>query len=201
MHIRSWVARVFAHYVPAPSRGVYPTWFFRLAPGGIVYCPSDKQDLNNGIDPALHTTGDLATGAAVLCPPSQQHHQMINLDLKDGLGGVLEFAWGINGIPSNNAGPVVPELVAVVMSACETGLVALLATPIVGAGRYEFCGFRRFRFYPAHDPEETHSWPGKEDGPLQSPFPKVDSDAFNGEEGESFTHHRIEFEWKEIILG
>lgn len=202
LHIKSWVAPVVARFVPALGRNVYPTWMFRLSPGGTIFCPFADQDLEDDIDLFRQGKDASTTEDTVPCPPVQQDYQVVNLDVKDGLAGVLEFAWAINDIPSHEAGPVVPELMAVVMSACETGVVALLVTPGVGTHQYEFCGVRRFRFYPASDPEEAGIWPGEEDKPLQSPFPNVDHDASESDdEPEIFTHHRIQFEWREIILG
>ncbi|KAJ4390928.1 hypothetical protein N0V93_004527 [Gnomoniopsis smithogilvyi] len=201
LHIQTWVAKVVARFVPALGRNVYPTWMFKLAPGGTTFCPFANQGLDVDMELNMDSESDSTTTNVIYCPPARQE-QIVNLDIKDGLAGILEFAWAINDIPSNEAGPVVPELVAVVMSACETGLVALLVTPVVGTDHYEFCGVRRFRFYPAHDLEEIDVWPGEEDTPLKSPFPSVDIDALHDDdEFETFTHHRIEFEWREIVLG
>lgn len=174
---------------------------FRLSPGGTIFCPFADQDLDDDIEVFRQGGDHSASGQIVPCPPVQQDYQVVNLNVKDGLAEVLEFAWAINKIPSSEAGPVVPELMAVVMSACETGLVALLVTPGLGTDQYEFCGVRRFRFYPAPDPEEANIWPGEEDEPLRSPFPNVHHDSDDSDDDlETFTHHRIEFEWREIIL-
>lgn len=61
------------------------------------------------------------------------------------------------------------QLTTVAMSAGETGLVALLVTPIVGTVLYELCEIRCFKFGLGYNLAETLDvCLGEEDVPLES---------------------------------
>lgn len=132
-----------------------------------------------------------------------------------------QFAHAINNNNSNL--DIWPEVLAVVMSASESGIVAMLVTPRHGTDHYEFCGIHRFRNRPSSSSsspvsastespryssrrygdvssaDDRKEW---SDPPSPSPFPKVDDLVPIETDGKhTFIYQELEYELRTIIVG
>lgn len=92
-----------------------------------------------------------------------------------------------------------PELLAIVMSAKETVLIALIVTPKLGTDYFEFCGVRRFVMQQEGDCKGSMDDLEDNLGLSQSPFPEVDDGQLPN--AKVFEHHGIDFELRDIKIG
>lgn len=119
-------------------------------------------DESDSTKPRPSYAGRLGMSPEIYRDPDGRLKSILEMACSDG-GEALSAARGSNR--------PVPELLAVVMSAAENGIVALVVTPMRGTTHYQFCGIYRFRLQGSSTFPSFPYWLVNE--PPWSPLPQV----------------------------